>query len=178
MKPFTQIPSLLFAFFLLMSMSVSAQVNPTTIRPKIIRLVDKLGAENLVHFGYPVGSAGKPETQNKYYKLYLKLRSKATDEELVALTKGSSVPIVVYSFSILHSRGYKDLKNIFIDHLGDTTFYWTASGCVGLLERVNWFMLRRLNPASRNAHTTWLTKEEYDSYCMNFKKQDGLFWCN
>ena len=150
--------------------TVKAQTSPTKIRPKINRLIDKLQKEDEVHFGYPIGFAGKPETKNKYYKVYLKLNAKATNEELVLLTKDTFKPIVIYSFSILHSRGYKNLKDIFVEHLNDTTFCWTASGCTGFIERVNWFMLRRLNPTSQNDNNNYLKKEEYDKYCASFKK--------
>jgi hypothetical protein len=157
--------------------TVGAQARTTKIRPEINKLIDKLAKEDEVHFGYPIGFSGKPETGNKYYKLYLKLKAKATNEELVSLTEHSFKPIVIYSFSILHSRGYKDIKTIFIAHLNDTSFYWTASGCTGFIERVNWFMLRKLNPG-QNDNKKYLKKEEYDNYCTMFKKQDYLFSCN
>jgi hypothetical protein len=158
--------------------TVSAQTSQLTVRPKIIRVVDKLKKEDEVHFGYPVGYGGKPETKNKYYKSYLKLKAKATNEELASLTKSNFKPIVIYSFSILHSRDYRNLKEIFIEHVNDTSFYWTAAGCTGFIERVNWFMLKRLDPASQSYSKSYLTKEEYDMYCAKFKKQDDLFSCN
>src|SRR6266542_934828 len=59
-----------FGFSFLIT-TVNAQTRQTP-RPEINRLVDKLKKEDEVHFGYPVGYAGIPETNNKYYKLYLK----------------------------------------------------------------------------------------------------------
>ncbi len=165
----------IFSFF---NTTLNAQTSQTDIRPNINRLVAKLKKEDEVHFGYPVGYGGKPETKNKYYKLYLKLKSKATNEELTLLTRDTFKPIVIYSFSILHSRKYEDIKDVFIEHLNDTTFYWTASGCTGFVERVNWFMLRRLNPTIQDDSKAYLTKEEYAAYCAMFGKQDKLFACN
>ena len=156
--------------------TLSAQT--TGVRPSITNIANKLRKENEVHFGYPVGFAGRPETNNKYYKLYLKLKNKATDAELVQLTNDTSECIVVYSFDILWQRQYSSLKTIFLGHQYDTTFFWTAAGCTGMLDRINWFMLRRLNPNQNNENRKYLTKEEFDSYCDKFKKADKDFSCN
>src|SRR5687767_12643894 len=98
-----------------------AQSNKIPLRPRIENIVNKLRQEDEVHFGYPVGYSGVPETNNKYYKKYLQLKDKATNEELVALTQHISKPVVIYSFDILWKRQYPDLKNIFLQHLNDTT---------------------------------------------------------
>lgn len=159
---------------LTLGLTVFAQVD---IRPKIINIVSKLQKGNQVHFGYPVGYAGRPETNNKYYKLYKRLKSKATTEELVELTKSKSALTKVYVFDILESRNYANLKNVFINNLSDTTWYWTAGGCTGFVDRVNWFMLRRLKPID-SLRVNSLTKEEFDLYCNRFKKVDTLFTCD
>ena len=159
---------------LTVSLTVFAQ---TDIRPKILNIVQKLQKDNQVHFGYPVGYAGKPETNNKYYKLYKRLKSKATTKELVELTQSKSALTKVYAFDILQSRNYSNLKSIFIDNLSDTTWYWTASGCTGFVDRVNWFMLRRLKPID-SLPVNSLTKDEFDLYCNRFKKVDTLFTCD
>lgn len=178
MNAIKQILSLSLLAFSFGILTTNAQSGKITIRPKINRLVEKLRKGSEVHFGYPVGFAGRPETKNKYYKLYLRLQSKATNEELVLLTSNDSKPVVIYSFSILYSRGYKNLKEIFIEHLNDTTFYWTAGGCTGIIGRVNWFMLRRLNPINGDDSKAYLTKEEYNMYCGKLKRQDESFSCN
>ena len=167
--------TLLLSFIFVLTLS--AQEAKSVLRPKIERLTNKLRKEDKVHFGYPVGFAGEPETKNKYYKLYLKLKDKATDEELVLLTKDTSECIIVYSFDILWWRQYSNLKDIFFQHQNDTTFFWTAGGCTGSLDRVNWFMLRRLNP-NYDGGKKYLTKEDFDLYCDKFKKADKDFSCN
>ena len=156
--------------------TLSAQT--TEVRPSITNITNKLRKENQVHFGYPVGFAGTPETNNKYYKAYLKLKDKATDDELVKLTNDTSECIVVYSFDILWQRQHSSLKTIFLDHQNDTTFFWTAAGCTGMLDRINWFMLRRLSPNHNDESKKHLTKEEFDLYCDKFKKADKNFSCN
>ena len=78
---------------LLFNLAVDAQ---SAIRTNILNMTNKLQKGNQVHFGYPVGFAGRPETGNKYYKLYKRLKAKATTQELVELTKGKSALIVVY----------------------------------------------------------------------------------
>jgi hypothetical protein len=128
--------SVTLLLFVSFAATVSAQT--TGLRPSITNITNKLRKENEVHFGYPVGIAGKPETKNKYYKLYSKLKNKATDDELMQLTQDSSECIVVYSFDILWQRQHKSLKDVFLQHQNDTTFFWTAAGCTGVLDRINW----------------------------------------
>jgi hypothetical protein len=155
---------------------ISCQGQSNEIRTNINRIVEKLSKEKEVHFGYPVGIGGKPET-NKYYRLYLKLSRKAKNSELIALTNNNSEIIVVYAFKILHERQYDKLKNVFEAHRNDTTYFWTAGGCTGFMERVNQFMLRELNPFIKGVRK-YFTEEEYSKYCEEFKKEDHLFICN
>ena len=157
--------------------TIAGQTGEIKLRPGISSIVHRLEKEEQVHFGYAVGFSGIPETNNKYYKLYLKLKRKATNGELVLLTKDKFTPVVIYSFAILHARKFENLKSIFLEHLNDTTFYWTASGCTGFIERVNAFMLRRMKPGI-NGNDNYLSREEYDAYCALLKEQDNLFSCN
>jgi hypothetical protein len=159
---------------LLINLKMDAQ---SSIRPNILHITNKLRKDNQVHFGYPVGFAGKLETGNKYYKLYKRLKAKVTEQELLELAKAKSALLVVYAFDILQERNYEGLKNIFLDHVNDTTWFWTAGGCTGFTDRVNWFMLSRLKPLDGTA-TNRLTKSEYDLYCNRFKNEDELFSCN
>jgi hypothetical protein len=175
MTTFGRHSATLFLLFFF-AVTISAQTNE--LRASIDKLIDKLRKENQVHFGYPVGFAARPETNNKYYKLYLELKDKATDQELIALTNDTSECIVIYSFDILLQRQNPNLKNIFLQHENDTAFFWTASGCTGVIDRVNWFMLKRLKPASNSNNKNWLTKQEYDLYCKKFHNADKLFSCN
>ena len=168
----------IMTFFLLACFGVTISAQTTELRPSINNIANKLRKENQVHFGYPVGIAGRPETDNKYYKLYLKLKDKATDDELIQLTNDTVECIVVYSFEILWQRQNSRLKNIFLKHQNDTTFFWTAAGCTGMLDRINWFMLRRLNPNHEDDSKKHLTKEEFELYCDKFKKADKDFSCN
>lgn len=150
----------------------AAQNTQVHIRPGIARMAAKLEKDKMLHFGAPVGFAGKRETNNKYYRLYQKLKNKATNEELVALTQhNTSVPKLIYSFEILYHRKYAGLKNIFLEHINDTTWYWTAGGCTGVLNRVNLFMFRLMRSGN------YLIKEESMLYCERFKKLDEWMSC-
>ena len=169
---------LTLGFLLHFSLTVTANDGQSNIRPKVQRIVDKLQKDNMVHFGYAVGFAAKPETNNKYYKLYKRLRSKATNHELLELTNSESEIIVVYAFSILHSRNYDGVKDIFLNHVSDTRSFLTAGGCTGFADRINWFMLRRLRPTGDGTATNLLTKNEYDLYCNRFKQEDKIFTCD
>ena len=168
----------LFAFALGFStLKANAQTIQTIIRPIISNIAYKLQKDNYVHFGYPVGFSGKPERNNKYFKLYKRLNAKAKDLELVELTKSKSEVIVVYAFDVLRSRNYEGLKNIFLEHVNDTTWFWTAGGCTGFVDRINWFMIRRLKPVEGTVKN-YLTKNEYELFCSRFKNEDALFLCD
>jgi hypothetical protein len=169
---------LTFGFFFLCTLTVTANDSQNIIRPKIKSIADKLQKDNMVHFGYAVGFSAKPETNNKYFKLYKRLKSKATNQELVELTNSKSEVMVIYAFNILHSRNYEGLKDIFLNYVSDTTWFWTAGGCTGFVDRINWFMLRRLKPTEDNTSKNFLTKDEFDLYCNRFKKDDTLFSCD
>ena len=158
----------IISFILVLSTSSSltlfAQKSDNSLRTNIQTIVWKLKKENILHLGAPVGEAGKPETNNKYYKLYKRLAAKAVTEELVSLTNDSSRLIVLYAFNILSSRGYSGLKDIFLQHVSDTTEIWIAGGCTGAVVKVNSYMLSYLNPKYYQSSKVFLTKEEYDMY--------------
>src|SRR5260370_1027980 len=77
--------------------TIIAQTKQYDVRPDVQNIVSALKKESTLHLGAPVGFAGIPETKNKYYKLYQKLSTEATDEELVSLTSDNSKTIVLYS---------------------------------------------------------------------------------
>ena len=152
------------AYVALSWLTVDGQQSQTTLRPKIESIVSRLKTENGLHLGAPVGYAGKPETDNKYYKLYKRLSTKAKDEELVHLTNDNSKVIVLYAFDILSSRGYPGLKDVFLDHLNDTANVWIAGGCTGVIAKVNSYMLSYLDPQFYPPGKSFLTKSEYEDY--------------
>lgn len=174
-KKLTALQFFVYGFLLFINQSVFAQVTATDISPKILRITNKLQKDDMVHFGYAVGYAARRETNNRYFKLYKRLKSKATNEELVELTNSKSKTIVVYAFNILCSRNYDGIKNIFVNHVNDTSWFWTAGGCTGFVDRINWFMLRRLKPTSNSTTKNLLTKNEYDLYCNSFRQEDKFF---
>ncbi len=149
-------------------LQVVGQTTMSDIRPGIQNIVSNLRKETTLHLGAPVGVAGIPETNNKYYRLYQKLSSKATDKELVILTNDNSKTVVLYSFLILYSRNYSDLKEVFLKNIKDTSEIWIAGGCTGSLDKVNAFMLRQLNPAYVDSRQSYLTQIEYDKYMKEF----------
>lgn len=168
---YKSITVLLFVL-LIFSKQGFSQTNKVVVRQSILKTVEKLRKEDMVHLGNSVGVAGIPETNNKYYKLYLKLKAKATNDELAFLSNDSSKCIVIYSFSALRSRNYAKLKDVFLSHVNDTTLFWTAGGCTGFTDRVNWFMLRQLKPLNPN---DYLSQNEYEAFCNDFKKKDNDF---
>lgn len=160
LKQFFVTVTLSFVF----GLTLVGQAIQVEIRPGIQRIVSKLRKETTLHLGSPVGFAGIPETNNKYYKLYQKLSTKATDKELVSLTNDKAKTVVLYSFLILYSRNYGELKEVFLKNSNDTSDVWIAGGCTGSATRVNRFMLLQLNPAYIDSRQPYLTQEEYDKY--------------
>jgi len=163
-------------FFILIILSLigldSMAAPPVRIRPHIAHIAKKLNNASLVHFGYAVGYAGRLESNNKYYKLYLKLTRIARTKELVALAEQHGQKIVVYAFSILHKRQFPELKDIFLQHRNDSTWYWTAGGCTGVLNRINWFMLQRMRPIEKEGTKNFLSKEEYEELQKEIRGSD------
>jgi hypothetical protein len=154
----------IFILSILVCYISNAQETKAYIRPRVQNIVKKLEKESIAHLGGPVGEAGKPETNNRYYKLYKRLGNVANDDELVALTRNHMNTITAYAFSLLHSRNFSELKEIFLQNLNDTTNFWVASGCTGTIFRVNSFMLWQLNPTNSISTTAYLTKEEFETY--------------
>jgi hypothetical protein len=97
--------------------TIYAQSIEDKVRQKIINIVTSLREENTLHLGYAVGFSGIPETNNKYFKLYQRLKLEATDLELNLLANDKSTMILLYSFLILQSRNYGGVKSIFLNHL-------------------------------------------------------------
>jgi hypothetical protein len=161
-------PVIISTLLLMFCFTVSAQPTLTKIRPRIQNIVSELEKEKTLHLGAPVGLGGIPETNNKYYKLYKKLKAKATDEELLSLTSDNSKTIVLYSFLVLYSRNHNGLKEVFLKNSKDTSDIWIAAGCTGVVDKVNTFMLRQLNPANMDSRQPYLTQEEYNNYLIEF----------
>ncbi|MFT3980869.1 MAG: hypothetical protein QM687_10400 [Ferruginibacter sp.] len=150
---------------------VNGQAATKNIRPDIDSIISKLRKEPLLHLGLPVGYGGIPEFKNQYYKLYLQLTAKATNDELVSMANDSIKTIVLYSFLILHSRNYSGLKDIFLNHIQDESEVWIASGCTGKNVRVNAFMLNQLNPSYLDSRQPYITQEEYDKYLRELRQR-------
>jgi hypothetical protein len=164
--------SYLISLIFLLDNGGYAQSRQIDIRPKIQNIVIKLQNESTLHLGSPVGFSGIAETNNKYYKLYKKLEANSTDKELIFLTKNQHKTIVLYSFLILQTRNYPQLKDIFLTHVNDTADVWIAGGCTGTIDKVNSFMLRQLNPGLVDKEGPYLTKSDYDHYLTLTSKND------
>src|SRR5689334_6208791 len=106
----------LIIFFFMFCLGLThlfGQESSFVISSRVERIVRKLSREDMLHLGAPVGYAGKPETGNRYYKTYLKLVSKASEQELVALCQSNNKLIVVYAYYALAEKGYTGLTAIF-----------------------------------------------------------------
>ena len=121
-----------------------AQDGVTKSRGSIGRLAHRLDKGTTLHLGEPVGIAGEPEN-NKYVRRYHKLSRKATNEELLMLTRHRSGLIKIYAFSILANRGHRDLRNIYLRNQKDDRSFYLLSGCLGTFIQVNEYMKSRLS---------------------------------
>ena len=138
---------------------------PNRVRSSITRLCYKLDREQIIHLGAPVGYAGKIESSNRYFKVYKRLRRKATVDELVALCRSESKVVLTYAFAALVYKQSPAAKVVFEQNLQDTSLVWHSGGCTGVLRTVNSFMLTSLTPQP-GAKTAWMAQEEYDAYLV------------
>jgi hypothetical protein len=119
---------------------VTSYAQTNQIRTEVSRIAEKLGKEEILHLGAAVGEAGVPETSNKYYRLYVRLKNRATNDELYFLTHRSSKIIVLYAFTLLKSRNDGRVKDVYQRYAMDTSDVWQAGGCTGVLWKVNQYM--------------------------------------
>jgi hypothetical protein len=138
---------------------------PNRVRTSITALCHKLDREQIVHLGAPVGYGGKIESPNRYFKLYKRLRRKATVDELVSLCQSKSKVILTYAFAALVYKQSPAAKVVLEQNLQDTSLVWHSGGCTGVLRSVNSFMLTSLTPQP-GAKSSWMAQEEYDAYLV------------
>jgi hypothetical protein len=95
-------------------------------------------AKTNVLMGDAVGIAGERPAQWYRYEV---LCSKATDKELLTLTKDTNAVVRCYAFQALAERSRTRLFPVIVQHLSDTTTIHTLYGCLGGSQRAGDFFL-------------------------------------
>jgi hypothetical protein len=95
---------------------------PFTLRT----LVADIAKENVLMGGAVGIDGGRPDQYNRFDLL----RSKATDQELIALTNDTNAVVRCYAFQALAEKNYIDIYPVVISHLSDTAKVTTLSGCL------------------------------------------------
>ena len=117
------------------------------------------------------GSVGIGGIQSEQYRRFLWLKDFATNQELVDLTRSSSVNVRIYSFKILHDRGDPVCKQILDRLVDDTASFTNFSGCIQLTDYANMYCLR--------ISKDMLSAKEYSSYkqriSKNFSEKEWRF---
>lgn len=104
-----------------------------------------------------VGIAGEETSQ---WRRYLKLRDKATIEELRYLTNHENPVVRAYSFQALAYRTDKDIFPILIEHLNDTTTLNTFFGCIKSSEMTGDYFISVVTPDYISDDLYKLNKDE------------------
>lgn len=94
--------------------------------------------------------------------LYEDLTKNATLNDLILLTKHKSTKVQCVSFSILANQNYPKIKNIFLQHINDSSRVLAGSGSIIGDITVAHYMLDQLHPAYA-AKKYRFQRTEYDS---------------
>ena len=106
---------------------------------KVVKDIEEIN----VVMGNAVGFAGK---RPKQYDNFVKLKTKATTEELKELTNHPNPTVRSYAFWALSYDHSIDLLPIVLDHINDTALVATQFGCIGIEESVGDFFISVVTP--------------------------------
>jgi hypothetical protein len=114
-------------------------------------------AKTNVLMGGTVGIAGeRPEQWDRYEVL----RSKVTDEELLALTNDTNAVVRCYAFQALAERTKTELFPIVVQHLSDTAIVHTLYGCLGGSQKAGDFFLETITESRDSDKFQRLTEKQ------------------
>ncbi|GAB5464739.1 MAG: hypothetical protein Kapaf2KO_01750 [Candidatus Kapaibacteriales bacterium] len=135
-------------------------------------IVDELQKQNIV-MGRAIGDGGE---RPKQYDNFIKLKSTATIDELLALTNHKNPVVRCYLFWALSYHHLVDLKPIIYSHITDDEEVATMFGCFSLNEKVGDFFINTVTYGSFDLKTKKLDSAQFtilDSILIN--TQNNLF---
>ena len=115
--------------------------------------------------------AGFGAINSPQYLRYVWLSEKASTPKLLELLNHSNSVVRVYAFWALKARNYVDIKNVVLDHIGDTLNFFLQEGCDGYYLHINLYFLK----LSRNLFTDVEFKKYLALISKYYNKQDWKF---
>lgn len=106
-------------------MQYNREYNPAGITLPVAQLVDSIAAQNEV-MGSAVGFAG---IRPRQYDHFMRLKEKASEQELLDLTGHPNPAVRSYAFWALAGKTPDSLFPVIADHLNDTARVETMFGC-------------------------------------------------
>jgi hypothetical protein len=132
------------------------------ISSEIRQIINEIADEN-VYKSSAVGYSGtRPEQWNRFQRI----KSIASEHELIQLTNHKNTAVRSYAFKALVERKSDSTFNILLKHLYDTAQLETLQGCLGSHQTVGDFFLNIVNPPYVNRNSDELSKsnrEKIDS---------------
>jgi hypothetical protein len=127
----------------------------TTMRISLIGLSDKnvLSNWSVLNAAYVLGSrnekvcghVGYASIECEEYRMFLKLKNIATNEDLLNLIESKNPVIKAYAIQALSERDFPGIIKIFEKHISDKDVFTDQCGCIGLPVRINVYFLKCLS---------------------------------
>ena len=105
---------IIFIYWIIISHFTVLSQETMTLRPSVKRLANKLAKHNVYETYIP--SSHQAPKQIRYFE---RLKTLATDHELIQLTQHKNGVVRVYAFDALEDRNYSGLYDIIIQHIED-----------------------------------------------------------
>jgi len=122
----------------------------------ISQVIRDIAACNVL-MGNAVGiAAQRPQQWDRYETL----RSKATEQELLALANDTNCVVRCYAFQALAERKKTDLFPVVLQHLSDTATVHTLYGCLGGSQKVGDFFLETITKTGNNEKSWQLNRTQ------------------
>ena len=129
-----------FWFFLIVVLCFGCKSKPINLPPiesvlsdvTVGQITDEIAKDNVVK-GPAVGVSGERTAQ---WERFEKLKSQASDKQLLALTRHDNPTVRCYAFAAIVDRGTYDAFPILLEHLHDSVQVMVLNGCIGENVRV------------------------------------------
>jgi hypothetical protein len=105
-------------------------------RQTLTKIVNNIAENNTI--GDAIGIAGSSHR----LILFNKLDSTATSKELDSLTNNHNPAVRYYSFRGLVKRRDPRVFDVLLNHISDTSYLLSFSGCSGMEETVSWNLVK------------------------------------
>jgi hypothetical protein len=155
--------------FILVQFFCYAHSDSIKVRKNILKVARQISRCKTVDRG-PVGFSAQVTRQ---FNRYIYLINHATEEELISLTDYKAAIVRAYSFEILVSRSYRDIRKILYNHVSDIAIIKIRGGCITSTEHINLYFLKLLTPRNLGYEPT-IKLTEAEANDMKAKMTDAI----